>query len=284
MNEIIKYLEDAFGGAKLTFYIILLALIAAGLIVTFVLAASAQIKKRKKSALTQEFRTEESSGARTTDGEDKNPNDFIEPADEFIETPDAEREKDTGEIHGASDEEQNADSFDAEEIAENGYSESDAENAETYSVKKSNYRKPKAVLVYKNAGKPDERAVTEEQPAADEKTSTLKSNYNGKWVIECEDVNYVAKLKASNGDLLLTSSEYTSLSGVKSAITTIKKNLADGNAAVTVNADGKFIFKVLSSSGKTLCVSEAYNARYQCEKALVSAERFSKTAIIAERE
>ena len=81
---------------------------------------------------------------------------------------------------------------------------------------------------------------------------------------------------------MLTTPDYASVSGLKSAIGTIKKNLAESNTTIGISKNGKFIFKVFSSGNRIILVSEEYNARYQCEKALESAKRFSETATIGE--
>lgn len=144
--------------------------------------------------------------------------------------------------------------------------------------KKSKYSKPVTRLLVK---KP---AVTEDQTAAAPlKEEPRKSAYLGKWKVEkTEDGKLFAKLRASNGGILLTTPLYTSEIGLKNGITAIKKSLAADNVTVTANKAGKFVFKITAPSGRTIVTSEQYAARFQCEKALDSAKRFAETAVITE--
>ena len=286
---ILKYLSDAFGGTKLVLYLILLSLVFIGLIVTLILAIRASLRKREEptqaeeKALGELQRAKEEYEAerkRRINAEEEQQLALADLRDEQIERQRISEPKKQAETLRPEEDTPCEQENDTVNVIYAEIEEDDVLTSETQGEKKSRYGKPKTRIVYKN---PEEKAQYPAPPTENDATAaSSKSNYNGKWVIENEDVNYVARLKACNGDLLLTSSEYTSLSGVKSAITTIKKNLSDGNATVTVNADGKFVFKALSSSGKTLCVSQPYDARYQCEKALDSAIRFSKTATISQ--
>lgn len=144
--------------------------------------------------------------------------------------------------------------------------------------KKSKFSKPVTKIVVKKAPVKDETA--EELPAKEE---AKKSAYLGKWKTEtAEDGKMFAKLCASNGGVLLVTPSYTSDIGLKNGIASIKKHLAAGNVAITANKAGKFVFKVSAPSGRTIVTSEQYGARFQCEKALESAKRFSETAVVAE--
>ena len=112
----------------------------------------------------------------------------------------------------------------------------------------------------------------------EEKTEIIK--YAGKWIIYEEDGRYFADLKASNGELMLRTESYSSLSGIKSGIETLKKNIELENYAVNLDKNGNFVFKIFSTAKRLLCVGEGYSTREQCEKAFSSVKRFSKTAKI----
>ena len=144
--------------------------------------------------------------------------------------------------------------------------------------KKSKYSKPVTRLLVK---KP---AVTEDQTAAAPlKEEPRKSAYLGKWKVEkTEDGKIFAKLRASNGGILLTTPVYTSEIGLKNGIASIKKCLAADNVNITANKNGKFVFKISTPSGRTIVTSDQYGAKFQCEKALDSAKRFAETAVISE--
>lgn len=144
--------------------------------------------------------------------------------------------------------------------------------------KKSKYAKPVTKLLVK-------KPVVKEEPEQNVQTKeeARKSAYLGKWKVEkSEDGKLFAKLRASNGGILLTTPLYTSEIGLKNGITAIKKSLAADNVTVTANKAGKFVFKITAPSGRTIVTSEQYAARFQCEKALDSAKRFAETAVITE--
>ena len=144
--------------------------------------------------------------------------------------------------------------------------------------KKSKYSKPVTKLLVK-------KPVVKEEPEQNVQTKeeARKSAYLGKWKVEkTEDGKLFAKLRASNGGILLTTPLYTSEIGLKNGITAIKKSLAADNVTVTANKAGKFVFKITAPSGRTIVTSEQYAARFQCEKALDSAKRFAETAVITE--
>ena len=144
--------------------------------------------------------------------------------------------------------------------------------------KKSKYAKSVTKLLVK-------KPVVKEEPEQNVQTKeeARKSAYLGKWKVEkTEDGKLFAKLRASNGGILLTTPLYTSEIGLKNGITAIKKSLAADNVTVTANKAGKFVFKITAPSGRTIVTSEQYAARFQCEKALDSAKRFAETAVITE--
>ena len=117
-----------------------------------------------------------------------------------------------------------------------------------------------------------------EQENEEIKEDTTNSRYNGKWIIYQAEERYFADLKASNGELMLRTETYSSLSGIKSGIETLKKNIEAENFAINLDKNGNFVFKIFSTSKRLLCVGEGYSTREQCEKAFVSVKRFSKTA------
>ncbi len=151
---------------------------------------------------------------------------------------------------------------------------------------------PKATK--KTAEKP---AVKEEKPvvkAVQEKPAPKKTSgrYAGKWVI-ChliiEDKNgtpkeeaYFFELRASNGELLLSSEEYTSMSGAVSGIETHKANIEKDNFKITLSKKGDYIFKLLNGKRTLLCTGANYPTEQRAESAVESTKRFAKTAVLQE--
>lgn len=113
------------------------------------------------------------------------------------------------------------------------------------------------------------------------KAEQPSKRYAGKWVIVTEDDGRLyAYLKASNGEKMLATEGYSSLSGIKSGIDTLKKNIQKDNYAINLDKNGNFVFKIFSGANRLLCVGEGYSTRDQCEKAFASVKRFAATAVI----
>ena len=126
-------------------------------------------------------------------------------------------------------------------------------------------------------------------PAATEEST----RYSGKWTVfrlvtEATDdtpaeETYFFELRASNGEKLLSSEEYTSLSGALKGIETHKNNIEKGNFRVGLTKKGEYIFKLLSGKNMLLCTGENYKTRVRCESAIESTKRFAKSAVIDEK-
>ena len=105
-----------------------------------------------------------------------------------------------------------------------------------------------------------------------------RQTYLGKWKIKNDGEKYFAELTASNGGLLLRTELYTSLSGVKNGIETIKRNIESGNFAISVDKYGHYRFKLFSNANRLICVSEDYSSRTKCENGIESVKRFAQSA------
>ena len=104
-----------------------------------------------------------------------------------------------------------------------------------------------------------------------------KRQYLGKWKIKQDANGFYAKLHASNGGLLLKTEYYTSLSGVKNGIETIKRNVENGNFAVSIDKHNHYHFKLFSNSNKLICVSEDYSSKAKCDNGIESVKRFASS-------
>ena len=90
------------------------------------------------------------------------------------------------------------------------------------------------------------------------------------------------ELRASNGEKLLTSEDYTTYNGALGGIETHKANIARGNFKIMLSKKGDYIFKLLSGKNMLLCMGEHYATKARCESAIESTKRFARTAIIDE--
>lgn len=149
----------------------------------------------------------------------------------------------------------------------------------------------------KQAEKPVEKPTTKtasktttkaKAPANDE-----NNKYAGKWSIfhlvtknasgEVEEQAYFFELRASNGEKLLSSEEYTSHSGALKGIETHKSNIEKGNFKITLSKKGDYIFKLLSGKNTLLCTGENYKTQARCESAIESTKRFAQTAVVDDK-
>ena len=173
-----------------------------------------------------------------------------------------------------------------------------AQSASQKSKKKKNKNKSEEGSMYledlKNAPIEDENDFYDEEDEADR-----IAKYSGKWIIcrvvtansksadvmnaeENEEEMFFFELRASNGEKLLTSEEYTTYNGALNGIDTHKANIARGNFKITLSKKGDYIFKLLSGKNMLLCMGEHYATKARCESAIESTKRFAKTAIVDE--
>ena len=137
-------------------------------------------------------------------------------------------------------------------------------------------------------------AMSTEKEAASQKAAQPKEGvrYAGKWVVcklilsdtdgKVVEENYFFELRASNGERLLTSEEYTTQAGAIKGIQTHKDNVLKGNFRIVLSKKGDYIFKLLSAKNTLLCTGANYKTLERCERAIASTKRFAQTAQIQE--
>ena len=149
----------------------------------------------------------------------------------------------------------------------------------------------------KQAEKPATKTATKTTPKTAPKAKAPASDesnkYAGKWSIfhlvtknasgDVEEQAYFFELRASNGEKLLSSEEYTSHSGALKGIETHKSNIEKGNFKITLSKKGDYIFKLLSGKNTLLCTGENYKTQARCESAIESTKRFAQTAVVDDK-
>ncbi len=120
------------------------------------------------------------------------------------------------------------------------------------------------------------------EKASEDEDEDKKQVYTGKWVIlKNEDTgSYYFELRASNGEKLLTSIDYTSLSGAKNGIKTHKNNILRNNIVISQNKKKQYFFRLLNGSKQLLCTGETYPTKARCESAVDSVKRFAESAVV----
>ena len=162
-----------------------------------------------------------------------------------------------------------------------------AKTAKAKTVKAKAEKQEKPAEAKKTAAKAKATPVEE-----DEDETEKAAKYSGKWTIfrvltedqqdDPEEEMYFFELRASNGEKLLSSEEYTSYQGVLRGIETHKTNIEKGNFKTTLSKKGDYIFKLLNGKNTLLCTGENYKTLTRCESAIESTKRFAKTAVIDE--
>ena len=171
----------------------------------------------------------------------------------------------------------------------------DAEKEEPVSEEQALQEEENAEIAAEETPATEETAA--EQPVEEKKevtaapvkkTSAKKSSgkskkVSGKWVIEMRrEGEYVAKLYASNGEIILNSETYSTAEGARSGISTIIKGVESGNFVIYNTKGGDYYFKLKSAGNKLLCAGEIYTTKDGCLAAVESVKRFAKTAVISE--
>lgn len=113
-------------------------------------------------------------------------------------------------------------------------------------------------------------------------SSASDKKYSGKWIIEKIEDAFMAKLYASNGELLLSTESYASYASAKEAIDNITDNGLKGNIIIDSDKKGRYFFKIRNAQKLTLCVSETYAQLPAVTSAIESVRGFLKTSKLQE--
>lgn len=119
---------------------------------------------------------------------------------------------------------------------------------------------------------PAEQAKEEPKEEKEEKTARVVM---GKFeVFPVNDV-YIYRLKASNGEIIITSEIYTSAKGAEAAIETVKKNVESGELQISKDKHNLWQFRLFATNKRLLVASANYTSEASCQKASESFKRFA---------
>ncbi len=123
---------------------------------------------------------------------------------------------------------------------------------------------------------PDLKPVVKKEKPVEE-----KKRFVGKWVVEIKsDDEYISKLSASNGEVMLSSEIYTTEEGARAGIATIIKAIETGEFIIYQDKSKDYYYKLKNAQNRLLCAGEIYKSKAQCEKAVESVKRIAKEAIV----
>ncbi len=121
------------------------------------------------------------------------------------------------------------------------------------------------------------------KPRAAEKDVPKQRKATGRWTIEMKgEGEYMAKLSASNGEVMLSSEIYSSEDGARSGISTIIKGVESGQFVTYRDKSGNYYYKLKTANNRLLCVGEIYRAKDQCLRAVETVKRLAATAVISD--
>ena len=126
------------------------------------------------------------------------------------------------------------------------------------------------------------KATQKKEAPKKEQKST--GRYNGKYEVYAIADGYAYRLKASNGEILVTSEVYVNRDGVIRAIDTVKKNIDTGEIRVFADKKGKYKFKLTSKNHRVLLISSNYSQEAGAQKASESFKKFALKADIVDVE
>lgn len=119
----------------------------------------------------------------------------------------------------------------------------------------------------------EQTETVEETAEVQKKTKKL----NGKWIIEKEsDDEFVSKLLASNGEVMLTSEIYTTADGARSGIDTIIRSITNDNFTIYQDKNKNYYYKISSANNRLLCAGEIYKTKDGCLNAVESVKRIAE--------
>jgi len=91
------------------------------------------------------------------------------------------------------------------------------------------------------------------------------------------------RLKAGNGEIILSSEGYSSKSGCENGIASVKKNCLDENCFDKKTTDsGKFRFNLKSTNGQVIGTSQSYDSESGCDNGMDSVRRNAPDAAVVE--
>ena len=108
--------------------------------------------------------------------------------------------------------------------------------------------------------------------------------YNGKYEVYQAGDGFKYNLKASNGEILVSSEVYTSRDGVIKAIEAIKRNVESGEIRVFADKHGNYKFKLTAGNHRVIAISAHYSTEKSAERASESFKKFALTADVVDVE
>lgn len=151
-------------------------------------------------------------------------------------------------------------------------------------AEKAKAKEAKEKAKAKEAEKAKAKPAKEAPKKTESKDTEKKGRYNGKYEVYAIADGYAYRLKASNGEILVTSEVYVNRDGVIRAIDTVKKNIETGEIRIFVDKKGKWKFKLTSKNHRVLLISSNYSQEVGAQRASESFKKFAMKADVVDVE
>jgi len=96
---------------------------------------------------------------------------------------------------------------------------------------------------------------------------------------------YRFRLKAGNGEIILSSEGYTSKASCDNGIASVKKNCLDEKCFDNKQTDsGKYRFNLKSTNGQVIGTSQSYDSESGCKNGIASVTKNAPDAAVVEQD
>ncbi|MGL4949519.1 MAG: DUF1508 domain-containing protein [Anaeroplasmataceae bacterium] len=126
------------------------------------------------------------------------------------------------------------------------------------------------------------KSTTTSKPVVKEENSAepKQAKYAGKYIIFPDTEFFRYKLKASNGEILVTSEPYKTKTSAKKGIENLQNSLNDALIDVNEDKHGLFRFRLTTKMGRILVQSANYDTKQKAKSASESFRKFVLTDVI----
>lgn len=111
----------------------------------------------------------------------------------------------------------------------------------------------------------------------------VEEKATGKYEIFQDGNDFYIRLKASNAQVLFTSTGYSSKASAKQGLETIKKAISENRFTVGRDKQKRYQFNLYSSSNQLILTGETYPVKTSCINAISSVRKFAVNAKIIEK-
>lgn len=161
------------------------------------------------------------------------------------------------------------------------------ESNSLFEVVKPDEEDTSPVKIQKNKKSDPNKQTNSVIPSTEQESTPIDAKegkkFVGKWTVEMKSsTEYMSKLSANNGEVMLTSEIYASEKGARSGIQTIIKAIENGEFVIYQDKGNDYYYKLKNANNRFLCAGEIYRSKDRCLRAVESVRRIAKDAVISD--